>query len=116
MSPQNANGLLLALLSLSVYAGWLLSEWLRLKKRPCSCGSPYPYGCIVIAKDGWPLELVKGRKNRLRKLLHASHLECPECYRRRTGVRVDTLPSNGGHYPPLDAAGEFQCYTKNEEK
>jgi len=37
---------------------------------------------IIIAKDGFPLELFKNRPitNFIRRLLHSSHKECRDCY------------------------------------
>lgn len=45
---------------------------------------------IIIAKDGWPLELFKNKPivNFIRTLLHASHKECKQCYESRTSVKV----------------------------
>lgn len=44
---------------------------------------------ILIAKDGFPLEYIKGRYivNFLRRILHSSHYECRECYTNRTAVK-----------------------------
>lgn len=40
---------------------------------------------IIIAKDGFPLELYIGKPitNFIRKLIHASHKECEDCYRKK---------------------------------
>jgi len=47
---------------------------------------------IVVAKDGWPLELVKGRPllNWLRRMRLGDHAECRACFEQRTGIRVGT--------------------------
>ena len=41
---------------------------------------------IIIAKDGFPLELFKGRPitNFLRRILHADYKVCRECYKAET--------------------------------
>lgn len=47
---------------------------------------------ILIAKDGWPVEEIEGRPiiNLLRRLIHGSHRECLECWRRKQ-VKVNIV-------------------------
>lgn len=51
---------------------------------------------IIIAKDGWPLERINGRPitNFIRRLLHASHKECWQCYENRRAIKVSDKPIN----------------------
>lgn len=59
---------------------------------------------LVIAKDDFPLEMIKGRPitNFIRRILHAKHLECHTCYEQRKGIEVfrddATTRSNGEPY------------------
>ena len=45
---------------------------------------------LIIAKDDFPLEQIKGRPvtNFIRRLLNASHKECHKCYEKRKGIKV----------------------------
>jgi hypothetical protein len=40
---------------------------------------------LIIAKDGWPLETIRGRPitNFFRRLLLGHHIECGACWRNR---------------------------------
>jgi len=56
---------------------------------------------IIIAKDGWPLEQFMGNSlrikftNFLRRLLHSDHIECRDCYERKSmAERVDSAVCN----------------------
>lgn len=46
---------------------------------------------IIIAKDDFPLEQIKGRPitNFFRRLLLSSHKECKTCYEKRKGIKVN---------------------------
>lgn len=49
---------------------------------------------IIIAKDGWPLEEIKGKPviNFIRRLLHGHHKECEACWlNRQAGDSCDTV-------------------------
>ena len=55
---------------------------------------------IIIAKDGWPLEQFIGNSlrtkftNFLRRLLLTDHIECRDCYERKSmAERVDNAVS-----------------------
>ena len=52
------------------------------------------YKTIIIAKDDFPLEHIRGRfiKNIIRKLRFASHQECWKCYENRKGIKVSNKP------------------------
>jgi len=45
---------------------------------------------LVIAKDDFPLESVKGQpiRNFIRRLMLGDHYECHMCYEKRKGIKV----------------------------
>ncbi len=66
-----------------------------MRVRPCPSNHLSVLGIqdyIVVAKDGWPLELVKGRPllNWLRRVRLGDHAECRACFEQRTGIKVGT--------------------------
>ena len=63
-----------------------------LKKVPCDCPYDHDRRQLVIATDGWPLEMIKGHTiiNFLRRILHGDHIEGHECYERRNKIKVSS--------------------------
>lgn len=47
---------------------------------------------IIITKDGWPLEQIKGRPitNFFRRLFLSSHKECYDCWMRKRAAKNPT--------------------------
>lgn len=47
---------------------------------------------LVIAKDDFPLETVKGHRirNFIRTLILGKHRECHKCYEERKGIKVSS--------------------------
>lgn len=61
-----------------------------MKKWLCNCPFDHENKDLIIAKDGYPLELFKKRPflNFIRKILHGDHIEGHTCYEERTGIKV----------------------------